>query len=563
MTNKEYYRQTFSQVHSSTDIRWEDMERMKRKKRASKQLVTLAAVICLLAVVSTVAVAADWFGLRELLLPRQQVPMPIDPETGEREEKTVDMIGLSGYLDTAESRALAEWQEFLNDYDVEAAANASDQNPGQVDEKYTLYQVYNQEMADKLDEIVEKYGLTLHSVMAVLMPEEWSDAVGVFALEGNTAYSGYIYEDGTFAYDGEADLSGYGVVDYQFRRNVKGGFNEVILNIDDVSQYQEWVYEAACGIPVTLALGPAKGLLIADLEDSFVTVNVLAGTETDPDDIFSSGPFSAKDLEALADSFDFTVLKPVKDPGLAVMEAPGAPEEDAIYAATSIQESVAQTFYAKFVRAIEEGRKEDAAAMIAWPRTVYTQEGDGLVETAEDFLPYYDDIFTDGLLEAIHRNQYTADLADLFVNDGMVGAAGGAIWFALIEDGRIAVLTVQNPEGNSIRYGGPAGVQRDTQGEDFSGVYTDTQGTDSVYSELELRLQADGTYTAVLGLYRITTLEGTAAYDAYGALCFTCDDPAVKGIVTIDGETAEVTVMESEFSYIRPGDAFRFPDGRK
>ena len=42
----------------------------------------MAAVICLLAAVSTAAVAADWFGLRELLLPRQQVTMPVDPETG-------------------------------------------------------------------------------------------------------------------------------------------------------------------------------------------------------------------------------------------------------------------------------------------------------------------------------------------------------------------------------------------------------------------------------------------------------------------------------------------------
>lgn len=36
--------------------------------------------------------------------------------------------------------------------------------------------------------------------------------------------------------------------------------------------------------------------------------------------------------------------------------------------------------------------------------------------------------------------------------------AGGDIWFALLEDDRMAVLTVQNPEGNSIRYDGPAGI---------------------------------------------------------------------------------------------------------
>ena len=66
---------------------------------------------------------------------------------------------------------------------------------------------------------------------------------------------------------------------------------------------------------MTLALGPAKALLLADLGDSFVTLNVLAGTETDPDDIFSSGPISEKELETLADSFDFTVLTPAVPSG--------------------------------------------------------------------------------------------------------------------------------------------------------------------------------------------------------------------------------------------------------
>ena len=177
-----------------------------------------------------------------------------------------------------------------------------------------MYQVYNQEMEDKLDEIVEKYDLSFHSRREMILPDEWSGTVGNFLLAGNTAYTGYLYEDGTFAYDGDAVLPDYGLVDYQFRRSVKGCFNDVILNIGDVSQYQEWVYETACGQAVTLALGPTKALLLADLGDSFVTLNVLAGTETDLADIFSSGPLSAANLEALADSFDFTALTPAIPP---------------------------------------------------------------------------------------------------------------------------------------------------------------------------------------------------------------------------------------------------------
>ena len=66
-----------------------------------------------------------------------------------------------------------------------------------------------------------------------------------------------------------------------------GAFNEVILNVGDASAYEEWTYESACGRQVTLALGPDKALVLAELPDSVVSLNVLAGTETDLDDIFS------------------------------------------------------------------------------------------------------------------------------------------------------------------------------------------------------------------------------------------------------------------------------------
>ena len=463
---KKLYQSTFSQIHSSTEIRWENMEPMKRTYRPVRSLVVLAAVVALLAALSTVAVAANLFGLRELLLPEKQVTMPVNPETGEREIQIVDVISLQGYAGTPENLAVAEWQSFLQGYDVFGAAQAADRNPEPLDACYDFYQVYNREMADKLDTIVEKYGLSLHTFWYDYLDQETlSQMVGGDFLGENRAYSSYMYEDGTFKFDGDGYISGYGKVDYQFMRCVRSSFTDVVLNISDVTQYREWTYETACGQAVTLALGPAKALLIADLGDSFVTLNVLAGTETAPDDIFSSGPISADDLEILADSFDFTVLTPVLEPGTMESESPEAdmtsPAEDMFYSFTGMQEEAAQDFYCGFVRAIEEDQREDVAAMIIWPRTVTVPEGEFLIESAEDFLPYYDEIFTGELLEVIHENQYDEARADLITHDGMVGGASGAIWFALLEDGRVAVLTVENPQGWSIRYDGPAGVHPD------------------------------------------------------------------------------------------------------
>lgn len=546
------------------------MEAMRPKKRISKNLIMLAAVVALLTVLSAAAVAGDWFGLRGLLLP-QDVATPIDPETGEQAVETVDMIGLSGYLDSPENKALAEWQAFLDGYDVMAAAKWLDAHPGAVDKKYALYGVYDREMAEKLDEIVEKYGLALHTDREIVLPDGWSTAAGDFLLEGNTAYSGYIYEDGTFAYDGDAGLPGYGLVDYQFRRSVRGCFNEVTLNIGDVSDYREWTYETACGETVTLALSQFKGLILIDLGDSFVTVNVLAGTETDPDDIFSSGAFAAENLENLADLFDFAALTPVKAPDLDTIAENSIPEgarppetleEDAIYAATGMEDSFAQSFYCGFYKAVEEDRREDVSNMIAWPRVLASEKEEILIMTAEEFLPYYDEVITQGLKDVMSENQYTEGRADLFYHDGSVGAAGGAVWFTLVEDGKAEIITLQNPEGVSVRYGGHIG-------RNVAGVYTDTQGTDEVYSSLELCDRGDGTYDAAISLYRLTTLDGMAAprYDrGDGMLYFTSEDQLVEAVIGFSGDTstvdtAAVTITYSELSNIQVGDTFRFPDG--
>nr|WP_326186081.1 hypothetical protein [uncultured Oscillibacter sp.] len=549
---------------------------MKPKKRISRNLIMLAAAVALLAALSTVAVATDLFGLRSILLPRKTPVSVLDDNgvvvPGAVEE--VDAISLSGLQEIAESRALAEWQAFLNSYDVTGAAQAADKNPEGLDEKYSLYQVYNREMAGKLDEIVKKYGLTLHSRMELILPGDWHDTVGDFALPGNTVYTGYIYEDGTFAYDGDAMLHTYGLVDYQFRRSVRGTFNEVILNITDAAEYREWTYETACGVPVTLALGPNKALILTDLDDSFVTVNVLAGTETDPDDIFSSGPISAEDLEELADLFDFTVLTPVRTPDMdavaALAEAavpstarpPETLEEDALYAATGMEDSFAQSFYCGFYKAVEEDRREDVANMIAWPRVLASEKGEILIMTAEEFLPYYDEVVTQGLKDAMSGNQYTEDRADLFCHDGSVGAAGGAVWFTLVEDGKAEIITLQNPEGVSVRYGGYIG-------RNVAGVYTDTQGTDEVYSSLELCDRGDGTYDATISLYRLATLDGMAGprYDrSDGMLYFTSEDQLVEAVIGFGGDTstvdaAAVTITYSEVPSLRVGDTFHFPDG--
>lgn len=70
---------------------------------------------------------------------------------------------------------------------------------------------------------------------------------------------------------------------------------------------------------------------------------------------------------------------------------------------------------------------------------------------------------------------------------------------------------------------------------DYSGMYTDTQGTDSVYSELLLTKKEDGTYDLEMGLYRLTTISGTAT----------------------------ATFTSSAWELIQSGEVFTFPSGKR
>jgi len=118
-------------------------------------------------------------------------------------------------------------------------------------------------------------------------------------------YWAYIYEDGSFQFDGDIELQDYGTIGYQFGRRVKGTFDETILTIDDVADYQELEYVTSGGERVMLALGSDHALIFMDSESCFIHMNVMGG---------SNCGVTEDVLEEIADSIDFAVLKDVQTP---------------------------------------------------------------------------------------------------------------------------------------------------------------------------------------------------------------------------------------------------------
>ena len=483
MTNREFYQETFSQVRGTGEIRWEDYE-MRRRGRSLKWLVTLAASVALLAALSALAVAANFFGLRDVLLPEKGGVYVTDENgvviPGEREFK--DFVSLSGWGDTPESKALAEWEAFQEAYDPDGSIIAEIGNePTGFEDRYGFYLVYTQEMADKLEKIIAKYGLKLHEWMEVVLPETWGAAVGDFWRENVTPYSGYIYENGTFRFDGGAELGagelkGYGPIEYQFSRSVKGTFDDVVLNIGDLGGFEEWGYRAADGTSVTLGLGERnRSLILADLGDSFVLVNVLTGRQGD--DTFSSGPIGREELEALADSFLYSALTPVREPDRESLQDANArylenlenqpletlpsESEDPLYVRTGIRSDVARDFVLLLAERIEDGRREEIAGLLVYPAQVETAGGSYTVNSPEEFLRYYDETVGQSALSLAADMAWEPAPSEVFSDgSGLASAANGAVWFGLVEDGVIRIFTLQTDQW-SIRAGSGA-ITQDT-----------------------------------------------------------------------------------------------------
>ena len=284
-------------------------EAASHKPLRIRKVLLVAAVVCMLTALSGAAFAADWFGIRSMLLTEP----PAEDAQGEYVQPEPDTITLAGLAGTDEYKAAAQWHEFLASYDVMAAAGSGNGifAPGT---SYNFYQVYNQEMADKLDQIAAEYNMKLHTEMFtdIYTNEELCCLVGGdFLGKANVARSMYMYEDGTFKFDGIARLEG-AELEYQFMRSVKGTFNDVTMNLGDNGQYEEWSYETAEGTHVTLVLGPHRSMVIADFKDCLVTAIVLAGSEAPPEAIFSDELLDMKLMEEFAESFDFSVLYPVK-----------------------------------------------------------------------------------------------------------------------------------------------------------------------------------------------------------------------------------------------------------
>ena len=290
------------------------VKKQSRRRTPVKKSVLVAIIAA--AILCLAGCAYIIMKLQEISMGEFTHTVPNPENRDELIQVTSEYISLQGLQGSVEYLATKEWQDFLAGYDPDGAIVSEIGNePTGLEDLGCHYQVYTQEMYDKLQEIADKYGLKLHSEMNVVDQEELDYRVGG-SFMGDELSRGwaYIYEDGTFQFDGKA-LLGEKEVHMQFRRSVKGTLEEPILNIGNVEEYQEVSYETFSGESVLLELGVDHSLIYADFEECFVLMNVLAGTA----DSFldgDKGSITMDDLKRMADGIDFTILKKVITPDM-------------------------------------------------------------------------------------------------------------------------------------------------------------------------------------------------------------------------------------------------------
>jgi hypothetical protein len=189
-------------------------------------------------------------------------------------------MSLMGFQDSPEYQAQVAWETYLAQWEEENPdwfyQNGVDDSYFETPENEAyFYGAYAQEQGQALEEIAQEYGLSLHTAwMFFDSAQQLYDLLGVDTpLLEETVYTdsngGYIYDDGSFTANGIVTTA-QGMVGYDLVSAVHGSFTRITNGLETV--YDSWDYTTADGVEVVLVLSESQGKILADLDDTFLTM---------------------------------------------------------------------------------------------------------------------------------------------------------------------------------------------------------------------------------------------------------------------------------------------------
>lgn len=283
------------------------------RPRPLRKPLLIAAVIALMLLLVGCAVVYA-LNLRDLKVGQSTVTRyEFDPESSQvtPTELTMDVISLQGIEGSPNFQAAKEWCEFEQSYDPE---HARIDNSFVYPDEYDGYYLYNQEMADKVTQLCEKYNLKPLGKTARMQNYQFNvlyEALGIDSLFRESIQAengvGYFTEYGNFNLTFQFTLTS-GEAQHKdlffatMRYVGKDYFDTMNAVVDSIGSTENWNYTLADGTQVLLVQNEKSALILCDRNDAFLSVFLEAYDQT-----WQAESLAKRDIELAAEGLNFTV----------------------------------------------------------------------------------------------------------------------------------------------------------------------------------------------------------------------------------------------------------------
>ena len=290
-----------------------------------KHVFLIAAVISLLLLL--VGCAAVLIGLQKISLGRVTFPQYSQPGW------TMDLVSTNGYLDSVNYQATREWIDFITSYDTDRTLEQQKDSSGYTaPEDYRIYNCYTLQMQDKVDELCKKYALELAGpVYFTREPEQVFSAVGISSMMHKSSEDmfslsgGSYYRSGSFNMVGMVNhcFSGRSTANsllFVYACNRKNVFFPDYVILRDMDSADSWEYTAWDGTNLILVQSPARGVIVADVGDFFISVTLDFCYSSPEGEVDAHNPCTREDFEWIADDFMYQIAP--REPGSDWLQNP-------------------------------------------------------------------------------------------------------------------------------------------------------------------------------------------------------------------------------------------------
>ena len=303
--------------------------RADKKSLSLGRPVLIAAMIAILLMLVGCAVVYA-LRMKEIHIGQQQTWQDVfryDPDTGEaiaylgQEAVTEEVLTLAGIQGSRNYRAAQEWFAFQQEYDPDHSKRQRMESVPEFPAEYAAYNIYTQEMKDKLDEIVRKYGLKLIGSEVPFRTEKMVckalDLEDIIVPGSNAVmdldYASY-QECGNLSMDFDLILSDQESTRCHIFYMHKDAFTEDVISLSEMETWQEWNYTTASGADVLIFHSPEdwRGYIFCDMPSYTVTLRFTFIHETYGNDAGGNRYvdreiMTDRQIERLADAIDFSI----------------------------------------------------------------------------------------------------------------------------------------------------------------------------------------------------------------------------------------------------------------